>query len=168
MHLRLPAVAAALAVLAASPALAQPCATVDLGFEPDSVSVLEHVDLSLSLANPGDEGGMMSVAVTLSWNDASVGPFEGHLYFPAGKEIHLTASPVVPHAVPAGVLGVTVTVAAGECTDTRTATLTILDGDPDATEIPDLAAFGMAILTGINAPTPVRPTTWGRLKRAFD
>jgi len=168
MTLRLPALAIALAVLAASPALAQPCATVDLGFEPDSVSVLEHVDLSLTLANPGNEGGWVSVAVTLSWNDASVGPFEGKVYFPAGKEFQVTVSPAVPHAVPAGVLGVTMDVEAGECSDSATATLTITEGDPEATEIPDLATFAGAILGGINAPVPVRPTTWGRLKRAFD
>jgi hypothetical protein len=168
MRFLTPLAALGLVMLAVSPAWAQPCADVELAFEPDTVSVLDHVDLSLSLANPGDEGGMMEIAVTLSWNDASVGPFTGHVYFAAGREIHLTASPVVPHPVPPGDLGVSITVKAGDCTDTADATLTILDGDPEATEIPDLAAFAASILTGLNAPVEVRPTTWGRLKRTFD
>lgn len=168
MRCLLPALAASLGLLVASTALAQPCASVDLSFEPDSVSVLEHVDLSLTLANPGDTGGMMEIAVTLSWNDQSVGPFTGHVYFPAGKEIHLSASPAVPQPVPAGVLGVSITASAGECTDTADATLTVLDGDPAATESPDLQSLAGSILGGITAPTPVVPTTWGHLKHAYE
>ena len=149
-------------------ALSQPCADTDIAFDPAEGTSLERVNLSASLANTGDEGGLVSVAVTVEFNGESFGPLEASIYLLAGKELGGEVPFLVRPVFPSGTLAITVDVAMGECTDTATASLEIVADNPVPPQDLDLASAAISVLQAFGLqPTPVQPTSWGAIKTLY-
>ncbi len=153
-------------LLAASAAWAQ--VDVDLAFSPDAVAPGDEVTVFFSIANLGDEAVIADVALDITFGDQTFPTLLGKMPLPAGYECSKEMTFVVPPLPYSGDLTVTVTVTAGEFTDSATDTITILEGEMGAGS-EGVQEIGRQLLDGMgaNAAVPAEAQSMGQLKSNF-
>jgi len=153
-------------LLAASAAWAQ--VDVDLAFSPDAVAPGDEVTVFFSIANLGDEAVLADVQVDITFGDMTLPTLLGKMPLPAGYENSQEMTFVVPPLPYSGDLTVTVTVTAGQFSDTATDTITILPGTLSVGN-QGVQEFGRQLLDGMgaNATVPAEAQSIGQLKSSF-
>jgi hypothetical protein len=137
---------------------------LSLEFQPRVASVGQPVTIALSSTNQGES--RVSAKITLSLEVGGTSSSVSQEFWLEGGEgtcARYTVFPSLP-----GVIRITARAALSETVSLDSDTLYVLPGG-SGSPFEDLPALGQSILASFRAcvPTPVEPTSWGRIKTRY-